>query len=55
MGILDDFIEDDDYYDIDDNNDMLLWQKNHFFQTDRLCGLSPTVTRQIIRELTRNN
>lgn len=23
MGILDDFIEDDDYYDIDDNNDML--------------------------------
>ena len=36
---------------LDDNNDMLLWQSKFFFQTDKLCGLSSTVTREAIRML----
>lgn len=38
-----------DFAILDDNDDMLLWQNNYFFQTDRLCGLSPTVAKKIIR------
>lgn len=40
-----------DFVILDDNNDMLLWQAKYFFQTDPLCGLSPTVTREAIRML----
>ncbi|WP_148639322.1 hypothetical protein [Aquimarina longa] len=40
-----------DFIILDDNNDMLLWQSKYFFQTDRLCGLSLTVTREAIRML----
>ena len=39
-----------DFVIIDDNSDMLLWQSKYFFQTDRLCGLSPTITQNIIRQ-----
>ena len=43
------------YYDfhryaiIDDDSDMLLWQQDHFFQTDNYSGLTPTTTYKIKR------
>lgn len=40
-----------DYIILDDNSDMLYEQKNHFFQTDKLCGLSPRISKAIIRQL----
>jgi len=39
-----------DFIIIDDNSDMLLWQSKFFFQTDRLCGLTPTIVKNIIRQ-----
>ncbi len=38
---------------IDDHDNMLYWQRNHFFQPDPYSGLTPTITRNIIRELNR--
>lgn len=41
-----------DYHDfaiLDDNSDMLFWQKDNFFQTDRYVGLTPSVKRNIER------
>jgi len=40
-----------DFIILDDNSDMLYWQSKYFFQTDKLCGLSPTVAREAIRML----
>jgi len=46
------------YYDfhryaiIDDDSDMLLWQQDHFFQTDNYSGLTPTTTYKIKRFFT---
>lgn len=46
------------YYDfyryaiIDDDSDMLLSQKEHFFQTDAYCGLTPTICYKIKRFIT---
>lgn len=40
------------YAILDDNSDMLYWHRNHFFQTDRYCGLTPTKAAEIIRHLT---
>lgn len=43
------------YYDfyryaiIDDDSDMLLWQQNHFFQTDAYSGLTPDICYRIKR------
>jgi len=37
------------YAIIDDKNDMLYWQRNHFFQTDRYCGLTPSKAAEIIQ------
>lgn len=43
------------YYDfyryaiIDDDSDMLLWQQNHFFQTDNYSGLTPNTCYKIRR------
>ena len=31
------------YIILDDDSDMLLWQKDHFFQTDPYCGLTPNL------------
>ena len=42
-----------DFAILDDNNDMLLWQQNHFYLTERLCGLSPSNVRTVVRELNR--
>lgn len=37
------------YAILDDNNDMLYWHRNHFFQTDRYCGLTPTKAAEVIQ------
>lgn len=43
------------YYDyknyviIDDDSDMLLWQREHFFQTDNYSGLTPNTCYKIRR------
>jgi len=34
-----------DFIILDNNNDILYWQVKYFFQTDRSCGLSPTIAR----------
>ena len=39
-----------DFIILDDNSDMLLWQQKYFFQTDRLSGLTPTITQNVIRQ-----
>lgn len=40
-----------DYAIIDDNTDMLFWQRNNFFQTDRYCGLTPSKAVELIKHL----
>jgi hypothetical protein len=46
------------YYDfhryaiIDDDSDMLLWQQDHFFQTDNYAGLTPNICYKIKRYFT---
>ena len=35
------------YAIIDDDSDMLLWQKDNFFQTDSYSGLTPTTCYKI--------
>lgn len=32
-----------DYIILDDDSDMLLWQRNRFFNIDRWCGITPNV------------
>lgn len=39
------------YVIIDDDSDMLLWQKDHFFQTDTWSGLTPNICYKIKRFL----
>lgn len=39
------------YAILDDKADMLYWQRKHFFQIDRYCGLSPNVVRKVIQHL----
>jgi hypothetical protein len=49
------------YYDynnyviIDDDSDMLLWQKEHFFQTDTYSGLTPNTCYKIKRFFDKQN
>lgn len=43
------FIEYKDFAILDDNTDMLHWQSKFFFQTDRYCGLTPSIAKNIIR------
>jgi HAD domain in Swiss Army Knife RNA repair proteins len=38
-----------DYAIIDDDSDMLLWQKDNFFQTDTYAGLTPNICHKIKR------
>jgi len=40
------------YVIIDDDSDMLLWQQDHFFQTDNYSGLTPNICYRIKRFLT---
>lgn len=37
------------YVIIDDDSDMLLWQREHFFQTDAYSGLTPNICYRIKR------
>lgn len=41
------------YVIIDDDSDMLLWQQEHFFQTDCYSGLTPNTCYRIKRFLTK--
>ena len=43
------------YVIIDDDNDMLLSQREHFFQTDNYSGLTPNICYSIGMFLNRNN
>lgn len=42
-----------DYAIIDDDSDMLLWQRNNFFQTDNYSGLTPNTCYRIKRFFTK--
>jgi len=42
-----------DFVILDDNTDFLLWQADHFFKTDRYCGLTATVKGKVERWVTR--
>ncbi len=42
-----------DYAIIDDDSDMLLWQQQHFFQTDSYSGLTPNTCYRVKRFLTK--
>lgn len=39
---------------LDDDSDMLLWQKNHFFQVDPYCGLTRNLVYRAKNFLNRN-
>jgi len=39
------------YVIFDDDSDMLLWQKDNFFQIDGYCGITPTITYKAERLL----
>jgi len=41
------YYEYDDYVIIDDDSDMLLWQKNNYFNVDSYCGLTPNLIYKI--------
>lgn len=43
------------YVIIDDDSDMLLWQREHFFQTDSYSGLTPNTCYKIKRFLNKYN
>jgi hypothetical protein len=40
------------YVIIDDESDMLFWQRENFFKTDAYCGLSPSLAYRITNFLT---
>ena len=42
------FLKYTDFIILDDNTDMLLWQSKYFFKTDRFCGLTPSIVRNIL-------
>ncbi|MCG8576836.1 MAG: HAD domain-containing protein [Flavobacteriales bacterium] len=44
-----------DFAILDDNSDFLLWQAHNFFRTDRFCGLTLTVKKEIERFFERKN
>lgn len=39
-----------DYIILDDDSDMMLWQKENFFQTDAYCGLTPNLIYKIVKK-----
>jgi len=43
------------YVIIDDDSDMLLWQREHFFQTDGYSGLTPNICYKITRFFNKFN
>lgn len=44
-----------EYVIIDDDSDMLLWQRENFFQTDTYSGLTPTTVYKIKRFFNKFN
>ena len=43
-----------DYVILDDDSDMLLWQKDNFVQTDAWIGITPTIIHRAKRVLNRS-
>lgn len=41
------------YAILDDDSDMLLWQKDHFFQTDGMIGITEEIAQRVIEHLNR--
>lgn len=41
------------YVILDDDSDMLLWQKDNYFQVDPYCGLTPSIVYRATRFLNR--
>lgn len=41
------------YVILDDDSDMLLWQRENFFWVDPYCGLTPNITYKAIRYLNK--
>jgi len=50
-GILNNKISKVSYVIFDDDSDMLLWQREHFFWVDPYCGLTPNIIYKAIRFL----
>ncbi len=44
------YLEYKDFAILDDITEMLYWQKDYFFKTDRYIGLTPSIAKQIIRQ-----
>ena len=40
-----------EYVILDDDTDMLFWQRNNFVHVDRYCGITPTIVRKATRIL----
>lgn len=43
------------YVILDDDSDMLLWQKDNYFQVDPYCGLTPNIVYRATRFLNRED
>ena len=41
------------YVILDDDSDMLFWQRNNYIQVDAYCGLTPTIIARAIRILNK--
>ena len=47
------FAKDNNYVIYDDDSDMLLWQKDNYFQIDGYCGITPNIIYRSLRFLTK--
>ena len=52
-GILGDKISKTKYVILDDDNDMLLWQRENYIWVDPFCGLTPNIIERAIRILSK--
>lgn len=41
------------YIILDDDSDMMLWQKNNYFRVDGYCGLTPNIIYRAVRYLNK--
>lgn len=49
--VLGSYLEFKNYVILDDDNDMLLTQKDNFIQTNHLFGLTDEIMKQVIKKL----
>lgn len=52
-GVLGDKISKVKYIILDDDSDMLFWQRNHYFRVDPYCGLTPRLIERAVHYLNR--